>query len=108
MKAYLKKNSLVKKGLTIFDVLQPTSVLVREPRHIQVIDKYVLAKVWDDVRERERENPSADQLFASIVVQILPMAYGSYVGKLRLVNHYAVDLEHYESELGKLINEYHQ
>ena len=48
----MKKNSLVKKGLTIFDVIQPTSVLVKEPQYIQVIDKYVLAKVWDDVRRK--------------------------------------------------------
>jgi len=50
VKAYLRKNSLVSKGLTIFDVLQPTSITVREPQYIQVIDRYVLSKVWDDVR----------------------------------------------------------
>ncbi len=50
VKAYLKKNSLVSKGLTIFDVLQPVSVTVKEPQHVQVIDRYALAKVWDDVR----------------------------------------------------------
>ena len=49
MKSYLKKNSLLAKGLTIFDVLYPTSVTVKDPRHVQVIDRYVLAKVWDDV-----------------------------------------------------------
>ncbi|CAF4207748.1 unnamed protein product, partial [Adineta steineri] len=86
VKAYLKKNSLVAKGLTIFDVLYPTSVTVKEPRHIQVIDRYVLSKVWDD---------------------ILPLAYGSYAGKLRLVNHYAVDLEKYENKLKELLVNYH-
>jgi hypothetical protein len=50
VKLYLKKNSLVSKGLTIFDVLQPTSIPIKQPLHIQVIDRYVLAKVWDDVR----------------------------------------------------------
>ena len=50
IKSYLKKNSLVSKGLTIFDVLHPTSVTVKEPHHVQVIDRYILAKVWDDVR----------------------------------------------------------
>jgi hypothetical protein len=49
IKSYLRKNSLVAKGLTIFDVLYPTTVTVKEPHHIQVIDRYVLAKVWDDV-----------------------------------------------------------
>lgn len=49
VKSYLKKNSLVARGLTIFDVLQPTSVRVKDPEHIQVIDRYVLAKVWDEV-----------------------------------------------------------
>ncbi|CAF1294902.1 unnamed protein product [Adineta ricciae] len=87
VKSYLKKNSLVAKGLTIFDVLHPTSVTVKEPRHIQVIDRYVLAKVWDD---------------------ILPLTYGSYAGKLRLVNHYAVNLEKYEEKLKELIANYHQ
>ncbi len=53
VKAYLKKNSLVSKGLTIFDVLKPASVTVKEPQHIQVIDRYVLAKVWDDVRRKK-------------------------------------------------------
>ncbi len=52
MKLYLKKNSLLVKGLTIFDVLYPTSVTVRDPHHVQVIDRYVLAKVWDDVSHR--------------------------------------------------------
>ncbi|CAF3780229.1 unnamed protein product [Rotaria sordida] len=85
--SYLKKNSLVAKGLTIFDVLYPTSLTVRDPHHIQVIDRYVLAKVWDD---------------------ILPLTYGSYVGKLRLVNHYAVDLEKYEIKLKELITNYYQ
>jgi hypothetical protein len=46
----LKKNSLVSKGLTIFDVLQPVSVTVKEPQHVQVIDRYALAKVLDEVR----------------------------------------------------------
>ena len=50
--AYLKKNSLYRRGLTIFDVLHPTMVNVRDPKHIQVIDRHVLAKVWDDVSER--------------------------------------------------------
>ena len=50
VKSYLKKNNLVSKGLTIFDVLYPTSITVKEPLHVQVIDRYVLAKVWDDVR----------------------------------------------------------
>ena len=36
------------------------------------------------------------------------MAYGSYVGKLRLVNHYAVNLESYEMKLKDLIESYHQ
>ncbi len=49
LKSFLKKNSLVAKGLTIFDVLYPTSITVKEPHHVQVIDRYVLAKVWDDV-----------------------------------------------------------
>ncbi|CAF3923286.1 unnamed protein product [Rotaria sp. Silwood2] len=85
--SYLKRNSLVVKGLTIFDVLYPTSITVKDPHHIQVIDRYVLAKVWDD---------------------ILPLTYGSYVGKLRLVNHYAVDLEKYEVQLKELITNYYQ
>ncbi|CAF4545963.1 unnamed protein product [Rotaria sp. Silwood1] len=87
VKSYLKKNSLVSKGLTIFDVLYPTSITVKDPHHIQVIDRYVLAKVWDD---------------------ILPLTYGSYVGKLRLVNHYAVDLEKYEVKLKELLTNYYQ
>ena len=49
VRSYLKKNSLVAKRLTIFDVLHPTSVNIREPQHIQVIDRYVLSKVWNDV-----------------------------------------------------------
>ncbi|CAF1582905.1 unnamed protein product [Rotaria magnacalcarata] len=85
--SYLKRKSLVVQGLTIFDVLYPTSVTVKDPHHIQVIDRYVLAKVWDD---------------------ILPLTYGSYVGKLRLVNHYAVDLEKYEVKLKELIDNYHK
>lgn len=66
MKAYLKKNSLVAQGLTIFDVLQPTSVRVKDPEHIQVIDRYVLAKVWDDVRTKNLPHSSfADESFFS-------------------------------------------
>ncbi|CAF3336880.1 unnamed protein product [Rotaria sp. Silwood1] len=87
VKSYLKKNSLVSKHLTIFDVLHPMSVTVKEPHHIQVIDRYVLAKVWDD---------------------ILPLTYASYVNKFRLVNHYAVNLEQYESKLRDLITDYYQ
>ena len=49
VKSYLKKNSLLARGLTIFDVLHPTTGTIRDPRHVQVIDRYVLAKVWDDV-----------------------------------------------------------
>jgi hypothetical protein len=52
VKSYLKKNSLYAKGLTIFDVLYPTTVTIKEPRLIQVIDRSVLAKVWDDVSYR--------------------------------------------------------
>ncbi|UJR25800.1 hypothetical protein I4U23_007150 [Adineta vaga] len=87
VKSYLRKNSLVTKGLTLFDVLYPTTITVKEPTHIQVIDRYVLAKVWDD---------------------ILPLAYGSYVNKLRLVNHYAVNLEKYELKLKDLIRDYRE
>ncbi|CAF5196302.1 unnamed protein product [Rotaria magnacalcarata] len=87
VKSYLKTNSLVAKGLTIFDVLYPVSVTVKEPQHVQVIDRYVLAKVWDD---------------------ILPLTYGSYVNKFRLVNHYAVNLEDYEMKLNSLIEDYYE
>ncbi|CAF3863314.1 unnamed protein product, partial [Adineta steineri] len=87
VKSYLRKNSLVTKGLTIFDVLYPTTITIKEPTHIQIIDRYVLSKVWDD---------------------ILPLAYGSYASKLRLVNHYAVNLEKYEMDLKELISEYYQ
>ncbi|CAF0922263.1 unnamed protein product [Rotaria sordida] len=85
--SYLKKNSLVSRHLTIFDVLHPISVPVKEPHHVQVIDRYVLAKVWDD---------------------ILPLTYASNVNKLRLVNHYAVNLEQYEIKLKDLITDYYQ
>ncbi|CAF2312742.1 unnamed protein product [Rotaria sp. Silwood2] len=87
VKSYLKRNSLVSKHLTIFDVLHPMSVTVKQPHHVQVIDRYVLAKVWDD---------------------ILPLTYASYVNKFRLVNHYAVNLEQYESNLRDLISDYYQ
>jgi hypothetical protein len=50
VKSYLKKNSLLAKGLTIFDVLYPTTANIKDPRHVQIIDRYVLAKVWDDVK----------------------------------------------------------
>ncbi|CAF4808159.1 unnamed protein product, partial [Rotaria sp. Silwood2] len=62
VKSYLKRNSLVSKHLTIFDVLHPMSVTVKQRHHVQVIDRYVLAKVWDD---------------------ILPLTYASYVNKFR-------------------------
>ncbi|UJR23110.1 hypothetical protein I4U23_026131 [Adineta vaga] len=87
VKFYLKRHSLIAKGLTLFDVLHPVSITVKEPRHIQVIDRVVLSKVWND---------------------ILPLTYGSHTGKLRLVNHYAVNLEKYEEQLKALIATYHQ
>ncbi|CAF4824252.1 unnamed protein product, partial [Rotaria socialis] len=62
-------------------------VTVKEPQHVQVIDRYVLAKVWDD---------------------ILPLTYGSYINKFRLVNHYAVNLENYEMKLKSLISDYYE
>ena len=40
--------------------------------------------------------------------KILPLTYGSYANKFRLVNHYAVDLEKYQVKLNELIGEYHQ
>ncbi|CAF1389296.1 unnamed protein product [Adineta ricciae] len=87
VKAYLKKNSLVNRGLTILDVLYPTSITIKQPAYVQVIDRHVLAKVWDD---------------------ILPFTYGSHVNKLRLVNCYAVDLEKYESNLKQQISDYYK
>jgi hypothetical protein len=49
VKLYLKKKSLVRQGLTLFDVLHPTLATIKQPQHVQVIDRYVLARVWDDV-----------------------------------------------------------
>ncbi|CAF1024066.1 unnamed protein product, partial [Didymodactylos carnosus] len=84
VKLFLKKNNLVAKHLTIFDILQPSSVTVKS-EYVQSIDRYVLSKVWDD---------------------ILPLAHGSYVGKLRLINHLAVDLITYEKDLNTLLKLY--
>ncbi|CAF0845592.1 unnamed protein product, partial [Didymodactylos carnosus] len=82
---FLKKNSLIAKHLTIFDILQP-SVFTVKPGFVQLIDRYVISKVWDD---------------------ILPLAHGPYVGKLRLINHLAVDLVTYEQDLNALLKTYY-
>lgn len=49
VKVYLKKNSLTARSLTIVDVVHPTTMPIKDPERIQIIDRYVMAKVWDDV-----------------------------------------------------------
>lgn len=49
VKHYLKKNSVTARSLTILDVIHPTTSPIKDPERLQIIDRYVMAKVWDDV-----------------------------------------------------------
>ena len=51
VKIYLKRNSVTARSLTILDVVHPTTSPIKDPERIQIIDRFVMAKVWDDVRD---------------------------------------------------------
>ena len=49
IKEWLKKNSLTALKLRIIDALGPV-VVKQNASHVQILDKYVTSKVWNDVR----------------------------------------------------------
>ncbi|XP_074651656.1 von Willebrand factor A domain-containing protein 3B-like [Tubulanus polymorphus] len=83
---WLRKHGLVAKKLTILDVLAPTMIPHR-PKYVPIIDKEVVAKVFDD---------------------ILPFAHTTSSGQksMQLINPNAVDLNLYETKLTKTIKLY--
>lgn len=47
---WLKKNSLVARKLTLLDALAPTFIS-HKAKYVPILDKHVLAKVFDDVSQ---------------------------------------------------------
>lgn len=86
VKAWLQKHGLVAKKLTLLDALAPT-MIPHKSTYVPIIDKHVLAKVFDEV---------------------LPIAHVSNKSRqsIKLINPNGVNLQAYEDKLAKAIDLY--
>lgn len=85
---WLQRNGLVARKLTLLDALAPT-VIPHKSKYVPILDKHVLAKVFDEV---------------------LPIAHVSNRSKhqIKLINPNGVNLRAYEEKLERVIDLYNR